>query len=215
MERALKKELTAETRRKDLILGTLSSIQKYGYEASTIQTICEESGFSRGLVSHYFEGKEDLLIAAFEYLTVQADLEAKAAVEAAGADRFRRLLAAGLSGFDHEPAYPEVWLHFWSVALSNAKARQLRISLWSGFRESLQRMMAGAAEERGLTIDVKHAALLLSQLIDGLFIGWVLERSYDLKTCRHIVRTWLCDLFGEDPDKYPDRRRSRPSGSKA
>jgi TetR/AcrR family transcriptional repressor of bet genes len=37
-------------------------------------------------------------------------------------------------------------------------------------------------------------------LIDGLWLGWTLEKSYDLVTCRRLVRDWICALF---PILYP------------
>jgi TetR/AcrR family transcriptional repressor of bet genes len=40
-------------------------------------------------------------------------------------------------------------------------------------------------------------------LIDGLWLGWTLEKSYDLVTCRLLVRDWICALFKEDPTLYP------------
>ncbi|MFP3648774.1 TetR family transcriptional regulator, partial [Paraburkholderia sp. SIMBA_054] len=67
MRKAVKKRQTNEIRRQDLILATLNSIVKHGYLNSTINTISEESGFSRGLINHYFDSKEDLLTAAHRY----------------------------------------------------------------------------------------------------------------------------------------------------
>lgn len=203
MKRALKRVLTIEARRNDLILGTLRSIQKHGYQNSTVQTICEESGLSRGLVSHYFDGKEDLLLAAFQYLNAQLDAEARKAVRAAGPDPFRRLLAAGLVTFARERPYTQVTLHFWSVTLSNPEAQAHHRELWGRFRSAIERLMRKAAEDRDIEIDIRHSAITFTQLIDGLWLGWVLEDVYDLETCRKLVRDWLCTLFNEDPAAYP------------
>lgn len=203
MKRAIKKVLTLEARRNDLILGTLRSIEKYGYQNSTIQTICDESGLSRGLVSHYFKGKDDLLMAAFQHLNAQLDIEARAAVRAAGSDPFRRLLAAGLVTFARDRAHSQVSLHFWSAALSNPKLLAHHRELWARFRGSVERMMAKAAEERNISIDIKRSALTFTQLIDGLWLGWTLEKTYDLETCREIMRDWICDLLNENPADYP------------
>ncbi len=64
MRRAEKKILTLETRRRELTIATLESIRKHGYMNSTISTISEESGLSRGLISHYFKNKDDLILFA-------------------------------------------------------------------------------------------------------------------------------------------------------
>lgn len=213
MKRAIKRALTIETRRNDLILGTLRSIEKYGYQNSTVQTICEESGVSRGLIGHYFESKDDLLMAAFQHLNAELDKEARLAVRAAGPDPFRRLIAAGLITFAQERRYSQVTLHFWSTALSNPKLLDHHRNLWARFRASTERLMTRAAAERNMEIDIRHSALMFTQLIDGLWLGWTLEKSYDLETCRMLVRDWICKLFNEDPANYPTTMPVREEGS--
>ncbi|MGC4251719.1 MAG: TetR family transcriptional regulator [Sphingobium sp.] len=203
MKRELKKELTAEARRMDLIQGMLKSIHKHGYSNTTVQTICEESGLSRGLISHYFKGKEDLLIEAFRYLTQQSDEDAKAAFHAAGDDPFKRLLAVAEEPFHATREYGEVWLHFWSVALNNGEARKLRNGLWKRFRASIERRMTEAAEAKKIQINVKHNAMIFTQLIDGLWVGSLFDEEMTQETCQIVIRDWLCDLFHEDASAYP------------
>lgn len=203
MKRAIKKVLTIEARRNDLILATLRSIQKHGFQGSTIQTICEESGLSRGLVSHYFGGKDELLLAAFEYLTVRLDAEARRIVRGAGDDPFRRLLTASYVTFARKRAYHEVWLHFWSAALTEPAALQIHRNLWGRFRRSVERMMQAVVDDKQIQVDVTQSALMFTQMIDGLWLGWVLEKTYDLETCRKVMRDWLCTLFRENPEDHP------------
>src|SRR5262245_33162951 len=86
-------------RRDDLIQGTIRSIAALGYNDSTVNTICEAAGLSRGLIGYYFKGKDELLIEAYRYLTEQADDEARKAVRGAGPDPLQRLLAANTMNF--------------------------------------------------------------------------------------------------------------------
>lgn len=203
MKRALKRTHIVEARRNDLIVGTLRSIQKHGYQNSTIQTISEEIGLSRGLVSHYFEGKDDLLIAAFQHLNAELDIEARAAIRAAGPDPFLRLLAVALLTFARDRPYSQVSLHFWSSALSNPKALEHHRELWGRYRHYVERLMTRAAATRSLTLDIRRSAIMFTQLVDGLWLGWLLEQTYDLETCRMLMRDWLCSLFKEDPAVHP------------
>src|SRR5207244_12814696 len=80
-------------RREKLIFGTIRSIAAVGYNDATVKSICEEAGFSRGLIGYYFKGKDDLLIEAYRYLVEQENEEGRQSVEAAGADALKRLLA--------------------------------------------------------------------------------------------------------------------------
>ena len=43
---------------------------------------------------------------------------------------------------------------------------------------------------------------MYTQLIDGLWLGMVVEEAYDEATCRQVMRDWLCDVFGEDREKH-------------
>lgn len=72
------------------------------------------------------------------------------------------------------------------------------------------RMLAQAAEQRRIEIDAKRAALTYSQMVDGFWIGWVMDRkAYTMKEATEIVCDWVLDLLGE---KRLTRRKSPTSG---
>jgi TetR/AcrR family transcriptional repressor of bet genes len=100
MATSAKRTKTIMARRLDLIQGTIRSIATLGYNNSTVQTICEAAGLSRGLIGHYFKGKDDLLLEAFRYLVGRADEETRTAVRAVGNDPLHRLLAATEATFN-------------------------------------------------------------------------------------------------------------------
>jgi len=204
MNRAEKKILTLETRRRELIIATLESIRKHGYMNSTINTISAESGLSRGLISHYFKNKDDLLLFAFRYLTERLEEFHRYVVRSSAQNQFEKLLFGAMVPFVGEKPYREVWLHFWSASRLQPEVAEVHRALWGAYREGSKRRIASLAKERGLKIDVQATALMYTQLIDGLWLGLVLENAYDDRTCRRILRDWLCDVFKEDPRKYPD-----------
>jgi len=203
MKREERHLLTLDARRKDLILATLESIRKHGFINSTIKTISEESGLSRGLISHYFGSKDELLLAAFRHLTENIDEFYRQNVYAVNRDPFEKLLATAMVPFRQGNSNMEIWLHFWSAALMKPDFMAVHRDLWSRYRAFIQRQMTEAAKERNLDIDVKVTALIYTQLIDGLSLGRVLEKSYDADSCCKIMRDWLCQVFKEDPSRYP------------
>jgi TetR/AcrR family transcriptional repressor of bet genes len=203
MKRAEKKILTLETRRRELSIATLESIRKHGYMNSTINTISEESGLSRGLISHYFKNKDDLILFAFRYLTELLEDFHRQVVKSWGSSHFDKLLAASLVTFLKDDPYREVWLHFWSASLIQPEFAEVRSELYGRYRASIQRRITTVAAERDLKIDVQSTTLMFTQLIDGLWLGLILEKGvYDDVMCSHIVRDWLCDVFKEDPSKH-------------
>ena len=199
MRREERKIVTLETRRHELIVATLASIRRHGYINSTIATISEESGLSRGLISRYFQSKDDLLLFAFRYLMDLLDEYHRTVVRAWGTSHFDKLLASAMVPFIRVDLYPDVWLHFWSASRFQPEYAAMHRSLWGRYRASIQRRITVVAAERGLTLDIPGTALMFTQLIDGLWLGLTLEETYDHNECRRLLRNWLCEVFRENP----------------
>ena len=64
-----------EKRRHQLIDAALALFADKGYENATIKDLAESCGVAPGLVYHYFESKEDLLLSVFEKHGFVAELE--------------------------------------------------------------------------------------------------------------------------------------------
>lgn len=198
-----KRVRTVIARRQDLIRGTIESIARLGYQNSTVQTICEAAGLSRGLIGHYFKGKDELLLEAFRYLIEQLGEETRKAIRAVGPDPLQRLLAVISTTFRAPVLQGDqaaVWLAFWGVARWHPEMRQLHCKLWRGYRAWIARLIAAAAAERGLEVDAQRAAITFSQLVDGLWIGLVMDdEAYSPETAEAILHDWVLNLFGEAP----------------
>ncbi|MGB5705673.1 MAG: TetR family transcriptional regulator, partial [Arenicellales bacterium] len=55
-----------EYRRASLLQAAIITVARYDIEGATVERICNEAGASRGLIAHYFDSKESLLLAALE-----------------------------------------------------------------------------------------------------------------------------------------------------
>jgi AcrR family transcriptional regulator len=64
-----------EGRRHQLIDAALALFAEKGYENATIKDLAEACGVAPGLVYHYFDSKEDLLLAVFEKHGFAAEME--------------------------------------------------------------------------------------------------------------------------------------------
>lgn len=212
MASSAKRTQTIIARRQDLIQGTIKSIAALGYNNSTVQTICEAAGLSRGLIGHYFKGKDDLLIEAFRHHCAQADEKTRQAIRAVGDDPLQRLLAATAVQFDSwsEPESPLVWLAFCGVAPWNAEMKELHRRLYRRFRIWIERMLAQAASQRGIALDARRVALMYVQMVDGFWMGRVMDpEAYTMEEVTAIVSDWLLDLFGEQRTAKPKAARSK------
>ena len=200
---AAKRTKTIMARRQDLIQATIKSIATEGYSNSTVQTICDAAGLSRGLISHYFKGKDDLLLEVFRHLVAEADEDTRQAVRAVGDDPMQRLLAATESAFKRPKESREnsmVSLAYWGTAPWNPQMLDLYHKLWRRYRIWVRRMIEQAAAQRGLEIDADRAALTYTQLVDGFWLGWLMDKdAYSPDDAISIIRDWVLDLFEESP----------------
>lgn len=57
-----------DARRSEISAVAVSLIARGGMEAATIREIAQESGYSKGVVEHYFENKEELISGALDWI---------------------------------------------------------------------------------------------------------------------------------------------------
>lgn len=205
IQRVTRRTPTREARRQDLIHGTIGSIARIGYHNSTVQTICEEAGLSRGLIGHYFDGKEGLLLEAFTHLTTVLAERTRGALRDVGSDPLKQLLTIATVTFDGITITKEqapVWIAFWGVAPWRPDMLALHRRLWGQYRRWIEKLITSAAAERGLAFDARIAALTYTQLVDGLFLGWVMEDGIQLEDCRITLGKWVCELLREEPARH-------------
>ncbi|MEL4070096.1 TetR/AcrR family transcriptional regulator [Ochrobactrum sp. GPK 3] len=205
MRRQSKPRQTNEIRKQELIVAALNSIIKNGYLNSTINTISDESGFSRGLINHYFASKEDLLTAAHRYYLQNADDFYRHLMTSTTTGNFQRLIFAASGPFLRDIGYHPLLIHYMSAAWVVPEILALHRSLWGKYRSFIERRLLAVAHDKGMEIDVRLEAITLTQLADGLWLGRVMEQTYTDEECCIILRKWLCGLFGEKPEDYPLR----------
>lgn len=191
-----------QLRRSELMIATIRSLCKHGFLNSTIKTISEESGLSRGLISHYFADKDDLLTSAHQYYLQNVDDFFRHVIVSTRTGHFEKLHNAVMVPFLRDHGYHRMLCHYFSAAWILPGVLEKHRDLWARYRANIQRRIMAAARERGLDIDSRIAAITLTQLADGLWLGWVMEESYTSEDSRYILRQWLCEQFGENPDDY-------------
>src|SRR5271156_5786837 len=75
-----------EAKRQEFVAAVMRSIAENGYKDLTVATICEAGGFSRGLIGHYFPGKDALLLHSVREVAKDFEIATRAAAAEAGQD---------------------------------------------------------------------------------------------------------------------------------
>jgi AcrR family transcriptional regulator len=168
----------SDERRRDLIDAAIRSISEVGYNEVTVQSICEAAGFSRGLIGHYFTGKDELLLEAVRQVARELGDAMRAAIRAAGPDPYDRLHAVVRASFTPPGFTPEkasVWVALTGTARWSPSLAEIYRSLWRSYRQGIARQMTRVAEQRGVSIDADRAALMFTQMVEGFWVGWTAD----------------------------------------
>ncbi|MGE3150016.1 MAG: transcriptional regulator BetI [Pseudorhodoplanes sp.] len=162
----------APVRRRDLIQATIRDISAHGYDQVTVASICEEAGFSRGLIGHYFSSKNELLLEAVKTVADQIGAAFQDALATAGKDPRARLHALIAASF-RPPAFTAenvaVWVSLVSAARWSPQLAKVYRTIWLEYRAGVARLVGRAAAGSGVKAD--RVALTFSQMVEGFWIG--------------------------------------------
>ncbi|MBB3708695.1 TetR family transcriptional regulator C-terminal domain-containing protein [Aminobacter aminovorans] len=161
-----------------MIDAAIRNIAAIGYEAATISTICEEAGFSRGLIGHYFSGKDALLLEAVQTVAHELGEAIRTATQNAGADPAARLHALIEASFTPPGFTPEkvaVWVSLTGSARWSPPLTEIYVQIWRDYREGVGRLFERASKQAGVELDSKLTAVTFSHLVEGLWVGWATD----------------------------------------
>ncbi|MGO3345849.1 MAG: transcriptional regulator BetI [Marinomonas sp.] len=154
-----------EVRQQELIDATLISVERYGLQHTTINTISAIAGMSSGIISHYFGGKQGLIEATLRYLIDQLKQALLAKINNQPLSAETRLLVvvdANFTELQRSKAATKTWLSFWSQAmhdpglarLQHINSKRLYSNLLYSFKKLLPKSEAiNAAKQTAAIID--------------------------------------------------------------
>lgn len=163
-----------EFRRKAFVEGALRSLAEHGVSGTTVTTICKAAGSSRGLLGHYFNHKDDVMVAALQHLFGRISTSIRDKLDQSGGSASVKLLAMPASLFA-APVFTDLnrtaFLALWHETRFNEKVRIANRQLYHDYVNRMERLVADAADDIGATIDARRVALGFIALSDGLWLG--------------------------------------------
>jgi TetR/AcrR family transcriptional regulator, transcriptional repressor of bet genes len=172
---AVPKVVDHAVRRAELVDAAWRVIAEEGLEAATMRRIAEAAGCTTGRVTHYFDSKDDVLVAALREVYRRAAERIRRHI--GGADVAAVLLDVLVDALpvdeDRQLEW-KVWLAFWGRAAADERLRheqEQRYAEWRGLLDMLIRR----ARPHDAAADRRTAVDLIAGAIDGLGIQAVLE----------------------------------------
>jgi TetR/AcrR family transcriptional repressor of bet genes len=118
---------TAARRRQQLRKAAYETAGKYGFQALTVAGIARHAGISKGIVHHYFAGKEDLIeqtvrFAHAEFRKAVLDGLRKAR---SPSERLWSVIDGSFAASIFQPRYRRLWLSIFEAAKTNPRLARL------------------------------------------------------------------------------------------
>ena len=115
-----------QQRRHQIALVACRVVAQYGFEQATIVRIARQAGYTTGMVAHYFDTKQDIIVAALRLILRR--IEERLTLNAAENPELRALLTEALPVDETRYTECAFWLAFWGQVPADRRLK--RINAW-------------------------------------------------------------------------------------
>lgn len=168
------KIIDRDERRDTLARAALRVIRRDGVDGATIRTIAAEAGWSRGVIEHYFDGRDELLAFCYRHALASAfpALDELRSIPDP-LDRLTAIVLAWLPSDEAGRLDNQLWLDFVGRLRGNSRLRATLAEVNDTWIADVRReFSAVAADPRyELTVPSSTAAEMTSLLVDGMLIA--------------------------------------------
>lgn len=200
MARARFSRQPAELRRQSLVEASRRALATHGLAGASVRVICAEAGVSPGLLTHYFEGVDQLILETYRQVGEQvADAMERAVTEApdGALDKLRAYIAASFRPPVLDRDLLSVWVVFWSLVRSNESIRRMHEDIYGLFRQKLETLMREALAGQATDTKVRLSTVALTALVDGLWLELCLDNpSFTAEEATAVAIEWLERMLG-------------------
>jgi AcrR family transcriptional regulator len=136
---------TKDERRDKILEATWKLIARDGLGATSMRSLAAEAGYANGALAYYFEGKDELLQAAFEYVLEQTHARIAAATrDLRGLAALRAFCKEMMPDNELKTLEARVVVPFWSAAFTHAGFADLHEQALTSFRRALRKCLSQA-----------------------------------------------------------------------
>ena len=214
--------ISEHDRRTNILDSTWKLIARDGLSATSMRALAAEAGYANGALAYYFEGKDDLMRAALEYVLHATNRRIAAATSGLrGLTALRAFCKEIVPDDELKLLEARVVLPFWSAAITNPAFAGLHADAMSEWRKQLRKYLAQAVslgELRRPEEPREHAdvAETLATMMDGMQVRAVLlPKHHTPRVMWKMIDDCLQRLSPPDAQRDSKRRPRRPSDTSA
>lgn len=167
-----------EQRRDEIALVACRVVAQYGFEQATIVRIAREAGYTTGMVAHYFDTKQDIIIAALRLILRRIEER----LTPAGAEGQADLLALLSEALPLDATrYIECafWIAFWGQVPADKRLKRINAWLHREYLRLFERCLARgwAGWRHWPATTQEHVLRSVVTFINGITASTVASRS--------------------------------------
>jgi TetR/AcrR family transcriptional regulator, transcriptional repressor of bet genes len=199
-----------DLRRDEIALVTCRVVAQYGLERATIVRIAREAGYTTGMVAHYFDTKQDIIVAALRLILRRIE-QRLAPKDAAPSPDLLALLTEALPVDETRYIECVFYIAFWGQVPADRRLRRINGWLHREYLRLFERCLTRAWPDSQRWPEQTREAVLRSLItfINGITASTVASRS-DWPAARQIgqlrlqlelLHDWACNGAAELPAK--------------
>jgi TetR/AcrR family transcriptional regulator, transcriptional repressor of bet genes len=180
-----------EQRRDEIALVACRAVAQHGFEQATIVRIARAAGYTTGMVAHYFDTKQDIIVAALRLILRRIEQRLTPS-GAAGNPDLLALLTEALPVDETRYIECAFWIAFWGQVPADRRLKRINAWLHRAYLRLFERCLArGWAEWRDWSPATReHVLHSVVTFINGITASTVANRS-DWPAARQIGQLQL------------------------
>jgi TetR/AcrR family transcriptional repressor of bet genes len=180
-----------EQRRDEIALVACRVVAQHGFEQATIVRIARQAGYTTGMIAHYFDSKQDIVVAALRLILRRIEERLTPGSSPAQADLLA-LLAEALPLDETRYIECACWIAFWGQVPADKRLKRINAWLHREYLRLFERCLARGWSEWGCWPEATREQVLRSVVtfINGITASTVASRG-DWPAARQIAQLRL------------------------
>ncbi len=171
-------EVRRDLRRGQIVAAARRLVAEGGHGALTIGALEKVLGFTRGVITYYFENKDEIVLAVLDDAIAEIDRATalEVAAEAHATDKVRAAVRGMVRGFLSIEEAGRVLLSFWSRLREDSRAAEKNAALYRRWRAAASELVRRGQASGELGEGDPEA---IGALMVGIVIGVVTQVSFE------------------------------------
>ncbi|MGO9933800.1 MAG: TetR/AcrR family transcriptional regulator [Steroidobacteraceae bacterium] len=128
-------------RRDEIALVACQVVARFGFEQATVARIARAAGYTTGMVAHYFESKQEIILAALRLMLLRIEQRLTRARQS-GEANLLEVLSEALALDEQRFTECAFWMAFWGQVSADKKLRRLNVWVHREYQRLFARCFA-------------------------------------------------------------------------